>query len=268
MRGHIAFMFTIPLRANIISRATLRKGNPHQRFTNQSLRSFANMGWENTWDDILSGGHPRWKVDDIESKQIALNHLTNHGLPTSSRILCPLAGDDPFVHFAWKAGHHVTAIDLVPKALAAMRAQFGSSGSWTQTEGPDDMVVWSHDSGRATQYQGNAFTVIPELKGTFDAVYDKDSFGALQKSMRGDFYERIADYTKDNAIIYIEVKLRAEDHPNRDAGPPFSVEKHDLMEPNSFGKNFEYVATLGEVYNLSIPKMKQTGHVLKRTQSL
>lgn len=253
----------------------------------------AAMTWDKTWDDILAGGSTRWIVADLESKQTALQHIVTHASSSSSgadgeedgqrrplKILCPLAGNDSFVHYAWSQGHHVTAIDLVPAAVAAMRAQFvpdhadDNSDHWTQhvvgengANGRSDntMVVWKHKSQRATLYQGDAFTPLNELQGSFDAIYDKDSFGALDKHMRSAFCQRLAEYTKEGGIVYTEVKNKPEG-PGREHGPPFHVESEDLMEENNFGSAFEYVASLGQVYELvgMPPGMSQMGHVLKR----
>lgn len=227
--------------------------------------SFAfSMGWSSTWDDILAGGSKRWIVAEIEHKQTALDHIhahTSSGKPLN--ILCPLAGDDLFVQHAWSQGHTVTAIDLVPAAVAAMRAQFGADGDWIKEEQDNEMVVWKHKSQRATLYQGDAFTELTELKSSFDVVYDKDSFGALDKHMREKFCERLADYTKEDGIVYIEVKNKPEGPP-REQGPPFHLEKKDLMEKISFGTAFEHVKSLGSVYPLQMPGFSQMGHILRR----
>lgn len=236
------------------------------------------MTWSQTWDDILAGGSPRWKVDSKQAKQVALDHITRHAAKGTAatadddddqalNIFCPLAGDDLFVYQAWSQGHAVTAVDLVSAAVAAMRAQFGPDEEWTSSSSSsstDGMVVWKHKSGRATLYQGDALKKLNELQGTFDAVYDKDSFGALDISMRETFCERLADYTKQGGIVYVEVKNKPEG-PGRLQGPPFHLEKKDLLEESNFGRYFEHVEELGEVYTLSsMPGIKQMGHVLKR----
>ena len=69
------------------------------------------MTWAKTWENILQGGPTRWKVDDLEMKKRALARI--HEFVSSSvlgdsdesakrplKILCPLAGDDPFVQYA------------------------------------------------------------------------------------------------------------------------------------------------------------------------
>ena len=148
-------------------------------------------------------------MDDLSAKKIALDHILQHSSTSVDddgdsqqsdnnnmlRILCPLAGDDPFVHYAWSQGHDVTAIDIVPDALASMRSQFGDGGKkdvadrddWTVEEVSDkndSSKVWKHKSGRATLYEGDVLMKRPELVQSFDVIYDKDSFGALTLDMR------------------------------------------------------------------------------------
>jgi hypothetical protein len=49
-------------------------------------------------------------------------------IPARLNIICPLlSGDDPIVQYVWSQGYFVTAIDLVPQAVEAMRNQFGAA---------------------------------------------------------------------------------------------------------------------------------------------
>ena len=222
------------------------------------------MNWKDTWTDILGGGPQRWKVNDLDAKKKALTHIMEH---TSSvegpmHILCPLAGDDSFVHYVWSQGHHVTAIDIVPAALKAMRGQFGDMEDWSSESEKASEVVWKHKSGRATLLEGDVFVKRPELLKSFDAVYDKDSFGAMHLDMRPTFCERVSEFVKDGGTLYVEVKNK--ETGNKTAGPPFHVEKDDLMEQTNFGAHFEHIASLGEVYPLNMSGMKQIGHILQR----
>jgi len=193
-----------------------------------------------------------------------------------------LAGDDPFVHLLYTKGYSVTAIDLVPEALEAMRQQFidkekeddnnDNDGAiiWTKKESSDDDgdIVWIHTSGRVTLIVGDVLKKRPNLHNSFDAVYDKDSFGALSKELRNPFCERMAEYTKENGIVYLECKLKkgmAAVGYVDNSGPPFSLQKDDLMEDDNYGgSKFEYVEGLGPVYNINNAMMQQTGHVFRR----
>jgi hypothetical protein len=230
------------------------------------LQAFS-MTWKATWQDILNGGPRRWKVDDITAKQIALSHILEHSLAPSDnarsslRILCPLAGDDAFVHYAWSQGHDVVAIDIVPEALEAMRLQFGAAKDWTFSS-TDEGTLWKHKSGRASLYEGGMMMERNSLVNYFDAVYDKDSFGALTLDLRSKYCERLSDYLKDKGTLYVEVKNKTTGRDEQ--GPPFHVEKQDLMEESSFGKGFEHVVSIGEVYEIDWPTAIQTGHVLRR----
>ena len=243
--------------------------------TPTTVQTTAMSGWANTWNDILNGGNPRWKITCEESHEKAYGHFQKHVLKEEKTsedgtknlsVLCPLAGDDPFVRLLFRKGYAVTTIDLVAEAVEEMRKGFGDDdGAWTREETDGD-VIWTHQSGRATLIVGDALKKRPNLNNSFDAVYDKDSFGALRADLREPFCERISDYTKDNAIVYIECKLKKK-HDN--VGPPFSLRKDDLMEASNYGDSFEYVEGLGPVYELTGPMsavMQQTGHVLRRNR--
>ena len=232
-------------------------------------------GWSSTWRDILNGGNPRWKIDDLAHKQAALKNIVqssgNKQGGEELSILCPLAGDDPFVVNAWKQGHRVTAIDLVPEAVEAMKARFGSSMTeWKRYDyNPSEssmsaaiFVKWTSLDDKVPLYQSDMLKPISHLLETeakFDAVYDKDSFGALEKHMRPAYSQRISEYTKPGSVLYLEVKNR--ENGDKSVGPPFHVTKEDLEEHFD---SFEYDCYLGEVYKLPIPGMQQMGHIMKR----
>ena len=237
-------------------------------------------GWSSTWSDILNGGNPRWKITCGESHEKAYAHFQKHVLngdiennddTKNLSVLCPLAGDDPFVRLLYRKGFSVTAIDLVAEAVEEMRKGFGDDGhdAWKKEESDGD-VIWTHKSGRATLVVGDALKKRPKLNNSFDAVYDKDSFGALSKVLRKPFCERISEYTKDSAVVYLECKLKKGLVGVDNAGPPFSLRKEDLMDSDNYGgSKFEYVEGLGPVYELPGPMnavMQQTGHVLRRTR--
>jgi hypothetical protein len=174
-------------------------------------------------------------------------------------------GDDPFVHYAYTQGHTVTAIDIVPDALAVLRQKFGddtNNEDWSSVLSESgNTKKWQHKSGRVTLLEGDMLQKRSELNKSFDAIYDKDSFGALGLDMRSSFCARLSEYIKDDGTVYIEVKNK--EH-GRENGPPFHVEKSDLMDPNNFASSFEYVSSCGEVYPLKMSGMKQMGHVLRR----
>jgi len=247
-------------------------------------------GWAGTWEDIRNGGNPRWKITSEECHEKAYEHFQKFVLRGQQgsvddddddddnnnkgvSVLCPLAGDDPFVRLLYEKGYSVTAIDLVAEAIEAMKERFdgdgddGKNSCWTKEEqGGGDDIVWKHESGRVTLIVGDALKKRPNLNNSFDAVYDKDSFGALPIQLRKPFCQRISEYTKDDGILYLECKLRKQ---HDDSGPPFSLKREDLMEDDNYGgsEKFEYVEGLGSVYDLPNnmnAMMQQTGHVLRR----
>ena len=82
--------------------------------------------------------------------------------------------------------------------------------------------------------------------------------------MRNGYCSRIAEYCKRGAKIYLEVKLKDNHEQVKDVGPPFSLKKDQLMEESNYGTNFEYVESLGSVYDITIPSAQQTGHILEK----
>lgn len=253
-----------------------------------------NNRWSSAWEDIRNGGNPRWKITSEDCHEKAYAHFQKFVLRgqgsdddddinsnnNKGSVLCPLAGDDPFVHLLYEKGYSVTAIDLVAEAIEAMKERFGDgkNSCWTKEEhssdgsGGDD-IVWKHESGRVTLIVGDALKKRPNLNNSFDAVYDKDSFGALPKQLRKPFCQRISEYTKDDGILYLECKLKqgVVDGRADDSGPPFLLQREDLMEDDNYGgSKFEYVEGLGSVYDLPNnmnAMMQQTGHVLRRRRS-
>jgi hypothetical protein len=229
-------------------------------------------GWHQTWSDILSGGNTRWKVTCEECHKQALSHFQEHvkGDPSTISVFCPLAGDDLFVYLLYRQGYSVTTIDLVPAAVEAMKAHFeeqdrssaAAEECWEKEE-RDNTVIWKHSSGRATLMVGDALQHRSELESKFDAVYDKDSFGALPKDLRQRFCSLIAKYVKQDGVVYLECKLKDNHEQVKHVGPPYSLKGEDIMESTSYGSDFHYVKDLGIVYDLKMP-MQQTGHVLKR----
>lgn len=159
----------------------------------------------------------------------------------------------------------------MPDAVEAMKVQFGRSpDDWSKME-PDDegdnSVYWSHASGRATLVVGDAFQHRLAWVNRFDAVYDKDSFGALGAQMRKGFCTRMGEYVKSGGMVYLECKLKDNHEEVKDRGPPYSLTKEELMDSTSYGSTFDHVKDLGSVYDLPPPMgstMKQIGHILKR----
>ncbi|GFH54257.1 S-adenosyl-L-methionine-dependent methyltransferase [Chaetoceros tenuissimus] len=222
------------------------------------------MGWSDTWNDIISGGNPRWKVTNTDAHEKALAIFKQYvgGDPKDTSIFVPLAGDDPMVKILFDNGYSLTTIDLVPAAVEEMKKQFGSEADWTKEE-KDNTIIWSHESGRVKLMIGDVLQRRPELENNFDAVYDKDSFGALQKDMRKGYCTRISEYVKSGGTVYLECKLRDNHEESKHMGPPFSLLAEDIMDETSYGNSFEHVKALGAVYDISMP-MQQTGHILRR----
>lgn len=237
--------------------------------------------WAGTWQDMLGGGPKRWKDgEDAGNFQVALDAITSRLGATELSILIPLAGDTPFVAFAWSQGHHVTALEKVPEAAEQLRKSFPEGTKWHVPRQVGGLELWEVDtiefvgdpfesgltlsagSGpRARIYVGDAFEFVPELESGHDVSVDKDSFGAIPPARRNEYVQVMASYLKPGGVVYLEGKDKPEDQ--RDAGPPWHLEEGSLTtcwEP----AGVKFVDTMGELYKLSRPGMRQISYWLAK----
>ena len=111
-----------------------------------------------------------------------------------------------------------------------------TSCCWTKTHEPDGDLIWKHRNGRVTFIVGDVTKPRPAFVNSFDAVYDKDSFGALPMTVRPAFCHRMLEYTKDRAILYLECKVKPRHHDATTTtattvdtmGPPYSLRYEDI----------------------------------------
>eukprot|EP00013_Stygamoeba_regulata_P011159 CAMPEP_0177688034 /NCGR_PEP_ID=MMETSP0447-20121125/34448_1 /TAXON_ID=0 /ORGANISM="Stygamoeba regulata, Strain BSH-02190019" /LENGTH=236 /DNA_ID=CAMNT_0019198319 /DNA_START=61 /DNA_END=771 /DNA_ORIENTATION=- len=228
--------------------------------------------WDDLWTDIVSGGNMRWKRGEAEGnykRQFEFLHreLTKHHPDRSTfRFLVPLSGDCPFVRYAWSLGHSVCAVDLSKVALAALRAQFAEdSVSWEESQlGEDGARVWRSQDGRLEVVCCELITseATGQLVSGFDAVLDKDAFGALAPEVREAYVKRITPLLAPHAQVLLEGKQRREE--DREAGPPFHL---DLDKVKTRWPDFD-VVYLGEMPEqpYDIASMKQIGFHLTAKQ--
>merc|ERR1712039_171492 len=134
-------------------------------------------------------------------------------------IMVPLAGDTPFVAYAWEQGHDVTAIEYVPEAAAKLRDSFPVGTQWHAPRRVGGHEVWevSSPGPKAYVYVGDVFEAQPTLFGTHDVVMDKDAFGAIQPCRREEYARVMASYLRATGLVYLEAKDKPVDQ--RHKGP-------------------------------------------------
>lgn len=170
---------------------------------------------EQFWRDI-------WKQESQGFHEGAPNaFLTKHidRLREHPRVLVPLCGRTHDLQFLADAGHEVVGVELVEHAarlffeersLQAMEDR--SNGFLTLRCGNISIIV------------ANVLELTPERIGTFDAIYDRAATVALTESTRLKYAEVMRTLLRPSGAIFLVTFV----DPERDTGPPFSVDKYAI----------------------------------------
>eukprot|EP01065_Artemidia_motanka_P031680 TRINITY_DN381_c0_g1_i2.p2 TRINITY_DN381_c0_g1~~TRINITY_DN381_c0_g1_i2.p2 ORF type:complete len:242 (+),score=76.36 TRINITY_DN381_c0_g1_i2:62-727(+) len=212
--------------------------------------------WTGVWSDVLGGGKQRWKSNEQAHVQSAFDVIERHFGSEPQTLLVTLCGDSPFVAAAWRKGHTVNAIELVPQACEALREQF--PGEWEE-EKAGAHTVYRLKEGRMTLWQGDVFAPCEGMPQN-DCVVDKDAWGALGPDIRDAYARTIAGYTKPGGVVYLEGKMRQE---AIERGPPFHADRSSVSASWA-GAGVEVVQDLGELYTVDEPEFKQQSYLLKK----
>eukprot|EP00051_Salpingoeca_urceolata_P010317 m.125920 g.125920 ORF g.125920 m.125920 type:complete len:251 (-) comp16664_c0_seq5:894-1646(-) len=245
-----------------------------------ALASMDKGKWTETWGEILSGGNQRWKDgEQFGNYEREAAYLQEHGaLPAPGaadahkvHVFAPLAGDSPLPsHLFRKFGHSVSALDFVEAACDAMRSRFSGDGddgvafeASDSSDVPEGMKLWTAkgaDGNEARVWCGDFFVELPSEVGRADVVFDKDSFGAIEREDRQRYLALVARYLKPNGYVLLEVKDKDE---GKDAGPPFHFTKEDI-ETLWGAHGFRIVDHQPSLYKVSRTTFRQQGFLLQK----
>jgi thiopurine S-methyltransferase len=163
--------------------------------------------WSARWREGLIGFH----LDHVNP------HLERHAgalPPPPSRVLVPLAGKSLDVAWLAERCHPVTAVELVPEAIAAFFAERGLTAS-VSTLGPHRV----HEAGRVRFVEASVFDLAPGALGDFDAVWDRAALIALPPADRARYAPWVLEQLAPGGLI-LAVTL---DRGDPERGPPFTV---------------------------------------------
>jgi len=176
------------------------------------------MAWEDIWTDITNGGNQRWKSGEQET--IVYDYIEKQGVISDGmKILVPLAGDSHFVPHLWSKGHAVAANEMVPLAVETLKSLCGESHVWEVEH--VKLGSKKHSTEHLTIHECSVFDLdIPA--GTFDLIYDKDAFGALEIADRSEYLKLMHRLLKVGG--YVALLCRYREDKDRLAGPPFHID--------------------------------------------
>jgi SAM-dependent methyltransferase len=127
--------------------------------------------------------------------------------PVRGRVLVPGCGFGHDVRALASAGAEVTGLDIARSAVEG-------AGRWPK-------------AGGERYLQGNLFDLAPDLRGTFDWVFEHTCFCAIDPALRPDYVAAVAQALKPGgrllAVFYLDPQNRSPDE-----GPPFEVSVAEL----------------------------------------
>lgn len=170
---------------------------------------------EQFWRDI-------WKQESQGFHEGAPNaFLTKHigRLREYPRILVPLCGRSHDLQFLADAGHEVVGVELVEHAA---RLFFEERGLQATEDRSNGFLTLRCDT--ISIIVANVLELTPERVGSFDAIYDRAATVALTESARRKYAEVMCTLLRPSGIIFLVTFV----DPERDTGPPFSVDQHAI----------------------------------------
>ena len=217
--------------------------------------------WEEDWDKIQAG-EKFWKTgEEANTPQLYLSYFNKLFPSSKPHIFIPLCGDYPFVHLAWSEGYTVSALEFIPTAVERLKGQFeGGEEAWEGSECPGGKK-WVYAKGRMVVYQADVFVENPELVNVFDAVLDKDAFGAIEKDERARYIELVAKYLKKGGILVSETKKKTE---GLDEGPPYHLLEEEMRKEWEREGGLVYEEFMGSMYEWPGGKFDALHHRMKK----
>jgi thiopurine S-methyltransferase len=183
--------------------------------------------------------HQRWENKQIGFHQSEINamlvdQLPTLSLPDNSRIFVPLCGKSRDIGWLLTQGHRVVGVELSPLAIEQLFSELGVK--------PELSTVGNLKHYGAVNidiFVGDIFDLTADLMGPVDAVYDRAALVALPSELRQKYSSHVYDITKatPQLLICFEYDQTAM------AGPPFSIDKDELVRVYSASYNLAALAS-------------------------
>ncbi len=152
------------------------------------------------WESRYQAGTTGW---DRGMHSPALDAWLASGTLTPCRILVPGCGRGYEVVQLAQRGFEVTAVDIAPSAVQALRVALAAAGLSAQVM-EADIFQWQPD-------------------GAFDAVYEQTCLCAIDPATRCEYAERLWTWLKPGGKLYVLFMQTGQP-----GGPPFHCELADM----------------------------------------
>lgn len=217
------------------------------------------------WDRMWISKSYKGKRKSVNSDLLKLNEV----LFTSPkcRVLFPLCGESPDMKYVAEQGHQVVGVECSRTAIVSFFEQNELQFRTRVCERNENFEVFKSRDGRldVTIYRGDMFDIDRStLYGTFDVVWDKGAYVAVNPADRHRYVDIVRDLvTADTRYCLSNVTLdqsRHNTHPYSSTheelcdvvAPYFHVDRRYLYENETFKSVFKLDHYLTTVYLLRL----------------
>ena len=157
--------------------------------------------WNKSWDDDFTPWHGEaadswfWEFSDRIFSQLG---------ESSIRVLVPLCGHSYSPKRFYEAGHSVTGVDIVPKAINELSARDFSDVEFEEREleGIAGATLSARIADRLSLVVGDFFSF--DDPDGFDLIYDRAAFLALPEDLRGKYGAKLLELVKGSGLIVVK----------------------------------------------------------------
>jgi len=182
--------------------------------------------WINSWNSGYIPFHKSTPNADLVKHENLL-------LPKASSVFLPLCGKSVDIKYLSDKGHKVVGLEVSEKGILEFFKDNELSYS-RKTHSTLHFDVFQADGADITIYMGDMFEATSQLLGTFDAIWDRGSYVAINVDDRTKYRGIMATLLKPegiwllNCFEYDQSKYR---------GTPHSIKEVEIMQ--TFGDLFK-----------------------------
>jgi thiopurine S-methyltransferase len=198
--------------------------------------------------------HERWSAGRIGFHQSATDRLLSEywaqaAAARGGRVFVPLCGKSLDLLWLRDRGYEVTGVELSDIAVQAFFLQNGIAARRRVTP-----VFDVYEAANLQLLRGNFFDLTTARLGPVAAVYDRAALISWSPELRAPYVEHITALTSAGATtLLITLEYRQAQMP----GPPFSVDRHEVVRLYSRGHEIQELARRDVL--ASEPRMQARG---------
>nr|CAB3267192.1 thiopurine S-methyltransferase-like [Phallusia mammillata] len=211
------------------------------------------MNTQSSSDISLKDWDNKWKAEKTmwHRNEVHVDLLKHEKLLDTGRIFLPLCGKSVDLKYLAEKGHEVVGLEFSEKACDDF---FQENGLQFTKRKLVDFAFFQYEAKelKITIFQGDMFDANKSLLGSFDAIWDRGSFVAINESDRPKYAKILCNILKPtgkvllNSFTYDSTEF---------GGPPHSADRETVEKV--FGSTFK--VTFLDSYDYLRPQLKARG---------